>query len=258
MNKTALITGASSGIGLELSRIFVCNNYNLIMVSQNEENLKKAKSLLQEQNDKVSIITIAKDLADSAAPQEIFDYTQQHAIQVDVLINNAGIQVYGKFHDVDIEDTLAMMNVNIFALTRLTRLYVEEMVKRGSGKILNVSSTGAFQPCPLNAAYCAAKAFVLYLSEAIAEEIKGTGVTITTLCPGATRTNFAKRADIEDIKLFRGQLLESSKVAEIGYKALMKNKSVVITGLTNKLVAESIRFMPRSVVTKIGMNVMKK
>ncbi len=228
------------------------------MVSQNEENLNKAKSLLQEQNDKVSIITIAKDLADSAAPQEIFDYTQQHAIQVDVLINNAGIQVYGKFHEVDIEDTLAMMNVNIFALTRLTRLYVEEMVKRGSGKILNVSSTGAFQPCPLNAAYCAAKAFVLYLSEAIAEEIKGTGVTITTLCPGATRTNFAKRADIEDIKLFRGQLLESSKVAEIGYKALMKNKSVVITGLTNKLVAESVRFMPRSVVTKIGMNVMKK
>lgn len=137
------------------------------MVSQNEENLNKAKSLLQEQNDKVSIITIAKDLADSAAPQEIFDYTQQHAIQVDVLINNAGIQVYGKFHDVDVEDTLAMMNVNIFALTRLTRLYVEEMVKRGSGKILNVSSTGAFQPCPLNAAYCAAKAFVLYLSEAI-------------------------------------------------------------------------------------------
>jgi short-subunit dehydrogenase len=150
------------------------------------------------------------------------------------------------------------MYVNIFAMIKLTRFFVDGMVKRGSGKILNVTSTGAFQPCPLNSAYCASKAFVLYLSEAIGEELKGTGVTITTLCPGATRTNFAKRAKTEDIKLFRGRLLEPSKVAEIGYKALMKNKSVVIAGLSNKLIAESIRFIPRSIVTKIGMTMMKK
>jgi len=258
MNKTVLITGASSGIGLELSKIFARNNYNLVLVSQNEENLEKAKSIIHEENTKIEIYSIAKDLSKTSAPQEIFEYTLKNSIQVDILVNNAGIQVYGNFHDANIDDILNLMNVNMFAMTKLTRLFVDGMIKRGDGKILNLASTGAFQPCPLNSAYCASKAFVLYLSEAMGEELKGTGVTITTLCPGATRTNFAKRAKIENIKLFRGKLLEPSKVAEIGYKALMKGKSVVITGLPNKLLAQSVRFIPRSMVVKIGMDMMKK
>lgn len=258
MNKTVLITGASSGIGLELSRLFSRNGYNLVMISQNKGNLEKAKEMIYRENNKVEIITVAEDLSKPSTPQEIFDFTQQNSIQVDILVNNAGIQVYGNFHATNIEHTLQMMDVNMVAMTKLTRLYVDGMIERGSGKILNVASTGAFQPCPLNAAYCATKAFILYLSEAMGEELKGAGVTITTLCPGATKTNFAKRANIEDIKLFKGNLMEPRKVAAIGYKALMKNKSVVVTGLSNKFVAESIRFIPRSMVLKLGMNLMKK
>jgi hypothetical protein len=258
MNKTALITGASSGIGLELSKIFARNNYNLVLVSQNEENLKKAISIIHKENTKIKIHAIAKDLSKISAPQEIFEYTLKNSIQVDILVNNAGIQVYGNFHDTNIDDILNLMNVNIFAITKLTRLFVDGMIKRGHGKILNLASTGAFQPCPLNTVYCASKAFVLYISEAIGEELKGTGVTVTALCPGATRTNFAKRAKIENIKLFRGNISEPSKVAEIGYKALMKGKSVAITGVYNKLVAQSVRFIPRSMVIKIGMNMMKE
>lgn len=258
MNKTVLITGASSGIGLELSKLFARKGYNLVMVSQREENLEKAKMLICKENSKVKVLTIAKDLGEVSAPKEIFEYTKNNSIHIDILVNNAGIQVYGNFHNTDIEDTLNLMYVNMFALTELTKLYVDEMVKRGEGKILNLASTGAFQPCPLNAVYCASKAFVLNFSEAIGEELKGTGVSVTTLCPGATRTNFAKRAHIEDIKLFSGRVMEPSKVALIGYNALMKKKSVVVTGIYNKLAAESVRFTPRNIVVKIGGYMMRK
>lgn len=258
MNKAVLITGASSGIGFELSKLFVKKGYNLVMVSKSKENLEKAKKMICRENPKVKVYTIAKDLAETGASEEIFEYTEKNSIQIDILVNNAGIQVYGNFHEVNLDSTLNVMNVNIFAMTKLTRLFVDGMLKRGDGKILNLASTGAFQPCPLNSVYCASKAFVLYLSEGMREELKGTGVTVTALCPGATRTNFAKRADIEDIKLFKGRLLEPSTVAKIGYKALMKNKSVVITGLYNNILAESVRFMPRNLVVKVGMGMMKK
>lgn len=258
MRKTVLVTGASSGIGLELSKIFARNNYNLIMISQNEENLKTAKALVCKENCEVQVITIAKNLSNQSAAEEIFNYTEKNNIQIDILVNNAGVQVYGNFHEEKMENTLDMMYLNIFTLTKLTRLYVDGMVKRGYGKILNLGSTGSFQPVPLNAVYCASKAFVLNFSEAIAEELKGTGVTVTALCPGATKTNFAKRAHIEDIKLFRGKLLKASKVANIGYKALMKGKPVVIAGTYNKTITEAVRLMPRRLVTKVGMNMMRK
>jgi len=258
MNKTALITGASSGIGLELCKIFARNNYNIVMVSQNTERLERAKEIVLKENSKVKVINIAKNLSEPLSANEIFNYTEKSLIQIDVLVNNAGVQVYGDFHEADIDDTLNMMYLNMLSLTKLTGLYVKGMVERGYGKILNLGSTGSFQPCPLNSVYCASKAFVLYFSEGIREELKGTGVTVTTLCPGATNTNFAKRANIENIKLFRGKLLSSGDVAEIGYKALMNNKSVVITGMNNKFMAWLVKFIPRNVVTKLGMNMMKK
>lgn len=258
MNKTVLITGASNGIGLELSKIFARNGYNLVMVSQNAANLEKAKMIVLKENSKVEILTIAKNLAEPSSPEEIFKYTDENSIQIDILVNNAGVQVYGNFHGADIDSVSQMMNLNMFAVAKLTRLFVDGMIKRGDGKILNVASTGAFQPCPLNSAYCGSKAFVLYLSEAMAEELKGTGVTITTLCPGATKTNFAKRAEIEDIKLFKGNTSEPSKVAKVGYKALMKGKPVAIAGIYNKILAQSVRFLPRFMVVKVGMSMMKK
>lgn len=258
MNKTALITGASSGIGLELSKTFARNSYNLIIVSQNESNLKLAQEIIQRENKDIKILALAKDLSHLNAPQEIFDYVSQAAIQVDVLVNNAGVQVYGNFHDTDIEDTIHMLHINILALTKLTSLFIQDMIKNGNGRILNVGSTGSFQPVPLNAAYCASKAYVLNFSEGIAEELKGTGVTITTLCPGATRSNFAKRANIEDIKLFNQKLLQADKVAVDGYKALMKGKRIVVVGLLNKMLVTSVRFIPRRIITKLGMSLMKK
>jgi short-subunit dehydrogenase len=257
-NKTVLVTGASSGIGLELSKIFVRNNYDLVMISQNEENLNKARNVISRENNSAKIYTITKDLSDAAAASDIYEYTRSKQINIDILVNNAGIQVYGNFHEVSEDEIIKLMYVNMYTVTCLTRKYVDDMVKRGEGKVLNIASTGAFQACPLNAAYCASKSYVLHLSEAIGEELKGTGVSVTTLCPGATNTNFAKRANIEDIKLFKGKLLNAAKVAAIGYNALISNKSVAITGLSNMLMAESVRFMPRWLITKVGMNIMKK
>jgi short-subunit dehydrogenase len=257
MKKTVLITGASSGIGLELSKIFARNNYDLVIVSQNEENLKKARDEIYKVNNSAKIDTIMKDLSEATAAKDIYEYTSSNQINIDVLVNNAGIQVYGNFHEVKEEELIKLMYVNMYAVTCLTKKYAADMVKRGEGKILNISSTGAFQACPLNAVYCASKSFVLHLSEAIREELKGTGVTVTVLCPGATKTNFAKRAHIEDIKLFKGKLSDAGKVASIGYQALMRDKSVVVAGLSNKLMAESVRFFPRKLVTKVGMRIMK-
>lgn len=256
--KTALITGASSGIGFELSRIFAKNGYDLVLVSQNEDNLNKAVSKLREQNRSIQITPLPMDLSQPVSPQEIYNFVKGKSIQVDVLVNNAGIQVYGNFHETNLEENIHLMQVNMFASTKLTRLFLDDMVKRGDGKILNLASTGAFQPCPLNAVYCASKAFVLHFSEGIAEELRDSGVTVTALCPGATRTNFAKRAKIEDTRIFSGSLMEPSKVAEIGYSALMKGKAVVVAGMVNKLMVESIRFSPRSMVTKLGKQIMAR
>ncbi len=256
--KTALITGASSGIGFELSRIFAKNEYNLVLVSQSEEKLNEAVSKLHKYSKNIQITPLPMDLSQPSSSQEIYNLIEGKSIQVDVLVNNAGIQVYGNFHETNLEDNIQLMNVNMFALTKLTRLFLDDMVKRGNGKILNLASTGAFQPCPLNAVYCASKAFVLHFSEGIAEELRGSGVTVTALCPGATRTNFAKRAKIEDTRIFSGSLMEPSKVAEIGYSALMKGKAVVVAGIGNKLMVESIRFSPRSMVTKLGKQIMAR
>ncbi|RCX14340.1 hypothetical protein DFR58_11564 [Anaerobacterium chartisolvens] len=254
--KTALITGASSGIGFELSRIFAKNGYDLVLVSQNEGNLNKAVSKLREQNGSTRITHLPVDLSQLSSAQEIYSFIKEKSIQVDVLINNAGIQVYGNFHETILEDNVQLMYVNMFTLTKLTRLFLDDMVKRRDGKILNLASTGAFQPCPLNAVYCASKAFVLHFSEGIAEELRGSGVTVTALCPGATRTNFAKRAKIEDTRMFSRSLMDAGKVAEIGYSALMKGKAVAVAGIGNKLMTESIRLSPRSIVTKLGRQLM--
>ncbi len=256
--KTVLITGASSGIGFELSKIFAKNGYHLILVSQNEDNLKRAASDIRKQYSDAQITIIPKDLSLPSSPEEIFEYLTQKSIQVNILVNSAGIQVYGPFNETNPEDDLRLISVNMLALTKLTKLFLKGMVERGYGKILNLGSTGSFQPCPLNAIYCAGKAYVLHFSEGIREELKGTGVTVTTLCPGATLTNFAKRANIEDIRLFNGLVMDAEKVAEIGYKALMKGKPVIVAGMFNKIMTSSVRFSPRGLVTKIGNYIMQR
>jgi len=257
MSKTALITGASSGIGFELSKIFAQNGYNLILISQNENNLNEAFFKLKSQYEKINITIFPCDLSNIDTPKQIYEFTKENAIDVNVLVNCAGIQIYENFHERDIYDTLQLMQINMFAPVVLSKLFVHDMVKRKSGMILNVGSTGAFAPCALNAAYCASKAFILHFSEGIAEELKGSGVTVTTLCPGATKTNFAKRANIEDTKMF-SNMMNPDKVAKIAYKALMKGKTIAIPGLYNKILTFSIRLIPRKISVRIGKQMMER
>ena len=256
-HKTALITGASSGIGHELTKLFAKNNYNLVLVANDKGRLEKlATELSQEFN--ISILAIPKDLTIETSPREIYDELTKKSIKIDILVNNAGFSVYGLFASTDLQRELQMIQLNIISLTALTKLFLPEMIAKASGKILNVGSTGSFAPGPLNAVYCATKAYVLSFSEALAEELKGTGITITTLCPGATKTEFAQRAKIEDIKLFKGNTMDPKKVAEIGYSALMREKTMVVAGCANKLTIFSLRFIPRSVTAKISKSLMSR
>ncbi|MEB3179101.1 MAG: SDR family oxidoreductase [Nostocaceae cyanobacterium] len=252
--KTALITGASGGIGYEFVKLFAQDGYNLVLVARSQNKLEGIAEDFQNKYG-ITVKVIAKDLSLPAAPQEIYHELQQAGIKIDVLVNNAGFANYGLFHEIDMDKELQLLQVNIVCLTHLSKLFIPDMVKRGSGKILNLASTAAFQPGPLMAVYYASKAYVLSLSEAIANELEGTGVTVTALCPGPTESGFQQRAAMEDSKLVSGKkIMDAETVAKIGYDALMDGKTVVIPGVKNKIMAESVRFTPRKLVTKIVRN----
>jgi hypothetical protein len=248
--KTALITGASGGIGYELAKLFARDGYALVLVARNKQKLDENAPEFRKLGSPW-VINCAKDLADLEAPEELFAYTERAGIQIDVLVNNAGYGVHGAFSKTNLDDELEMMQLNMVALTHLTKLYLPQMIARGQGKVLQVASTAAFQPGPFMAVYYATKAYVLSFSEALHEELKGTGVTVTTLCPGATVTGFAERANMNSSKLFLKGAMQSKPVAEEGYRAMMSGKPLVITGLRNKLMTFSERFAPRSWVRKI-------
>lgn len=255
MNQTVLITGASSGIGLEFARLFAANHYNLILVARRVIQLEKiAKELSSKYS--ISVTILPKDLSIPSAPLEIFKELQEKSLDVDILVNNAGTQVYGKFYQTDLEQELKLLQVNLVAMTQLTKLVVASMMKRGTGKILNIGSTGSFASTPLNAIYCASKSYVLHFSEGIAEDLKGTGITVTTLCPGATRSEFAEKANILHTRLFRFMVMDARQVAKVGYRALLKGKKIAVPGFYNKLLVSSIRFTPRWLVLKLGQFLM--
>ncbi|HZC76160.1 MAG TPA: SDR family oxidoreductase, partial [Ktedonobacterales bacterium] len=195
--ETALVTGASSGIGEELARLFARDGYDLVLVARGKTQLEALAAELRQRHG-VSLTVLATDLAQPAAAQAIYDELTRAGITVDVLVNNAGYATYGSFTEIPAETELAMLQVNMAALTHLCKLFLPPMVRRGSGRVLNVASTAAFQPGPLMAAYYASKAYVLSLSEALANELRGTGVTVTALCPGPTRSGFQSRAKMED------------------------------------------------------------
>jgi uncharacterized protein len=253
-SKTALITGASSGLGYEFAYLFAQDHHNLILVARSEQKLAQlADELTQKYS--ISVKLIVKDLSQSNAPAEIFAEVQRSAISVNFLVNNAGFATYGLFAETDLEAELQMMQVNMITLTHLTKLFLPDMLQRQQGKILNVASTAAFQPGPLMAVYYATKAYVLSFSEALANEVQGTGVTVTALCPGPTASGFQQRADMEQSKLVsRQKIMDAKTVARMGYQELMNNKTIVIPGLKNKLLALSVRFMPRSLVTQLVRN----
>jgi uncharacterized protein len=251
MSKTALITGASSGIGYELAKCFASDGTSLVLVARDEARLGQIAAELQ--SPAVSVKVIAADLARPVAPSEILDATRAANITVDYLVNNAGFGLLGCFAESDLRSQLDMVQVNVVALVHLTRLYLPGMRQRGLGGVLNVASTAAFQPGPLMAIYYATKAFVLSFTEAIAEELRDSGVTATALCPGPTATGFQRRAQIEGIRLMRSKLtmMTAREVAEAGYTGFLEGKAIVIPGLLNKIGAQSVRVSPRAWVRKV-------
>ncbi len=254
--KTVLITGTTSGIGYELSKLFAKNGDRLIMVSRNAEKLQKQQAELLNNYDTL-IHTIAKDLSQPNAVMEVFDELQKRGLQVDILVNNSGFGIRGRFSDTDLEQELQILQVNIIALTQLTKLIIPGMIEKGFGKILNLGSICSFTPCPLQAVYCASKAYVLNFSNAIRFELAGTGVTVTTLCPGATKTEFPKKTNMEETILFKKMVMEAKTVAKIAYRGLSKNKKTIVPGIINKLLVHLIPFTPARITEELTMKLVK-
>ncbi|MGC2648713.1 MAG: SDR family oxidoreductase [Candidatus Sulfotelmatobacter sp.] len=255
---TALITGASGGIGYELAKLFAKDHYNLVLVARSSDKLNQVASQLRQQFG-LNVEAMALDLAEDQSVKMLFEHLKGEKLEVDVLVNNAGFGVFGEFGEMPEEEVLGQVQLNVVALTHLTRLFLPAMIERRQGKIMNVASTAAFQPGPLMAVYYATKAYVLSFSEALANEVAGTGVVVSCFCPGATDTGFQKRAGIENSRLFKKiGAMNVETVARDGYRGLMAGKTLVISGTRNWLVAESVRFAPRKWVTAMSRWVAEK
>jgi short-subunit dehydrogenase len=254
---TVLITGASGGLGHEFAKLFARDHHNLVLVARSGDKLAQVAAELQAHG--VTVKTIALDLATPPAPKFLFDQLQREGIVVDILVNNAGFGAFGEFAQMPEGEILGQIQLNIAALTELTRLFLPPMVQRRTGRIVNVASTAGFQPGPLMAVYYATKAYVISFSEAIANEVRDSGVTVTCFCPGATHTGFARRAGNEKSRLFKQVgAMSAEKVALDGYRALMEGRTLAISGAHNWLVAQSTRFAPRKLVTALSRWVAEK
>ena len=247
---TALITGASSGIGLELARIFASKRHDVVLVARSEDKLRALARECEQGGTRAHVV--AADLASSAGPKTVVDAVAALGLQIDILVNNAGFGVYGRFAETALERELESIQVNVLALTELTKRFLPAMLARRSGRILNVASTAGFLPGPLMAVYYATKAYVISFSEAIANELEGTGVTVTVLCPGPTATGFQAAANLGSSRIV--SLLRkatSRSVAEAGYDAVMAGKVVAIPGISNKISALAPRLFPRAGIRRV-------
>ncbi len=249
-HNTALITGASSGIGLELAKQFARHQHDLVLVARSEDKLRQLARDLRDQHG-VAVTVIAKDLSEPDAPDALYREVKDQGVTVGILVNNAGFASYGPFVDTDLGTELREIQLNVTTLTHLSKLYARDMAERGRGAILNVASTAAFFSGPLMAVYYATKNYVLAFSEALANELADRGVTVTALCPGPTESDFQSRADMEDSKLMQNGMMSAAAVAEAGYRGLMAKQTVVVPGLQNKLQVNAPRFLPRTLATSI-------
>jgi uncharacterized protein len=255
---TALITGASSGIGLAFAKTFAAAKNDLVLVARSEGKLNALANELKIAHN-ISVRVISADLSNMQEVQGVYDTCKAENISIDYLVNNAGFGDFGFFVESDWDKTAQMIDLNIKSLTKMCRLFIPDMLERKAGKIMNVASTAAFQPGPTMAVYYATKSYVLFFSEAICNELQGTGVSVTCLCPGATESGFQQAAALEESKLVKGKKLPTSKeVAEFGYTAMMKNKMTVIHGLLNTIMAISIRFTPRKLALAIVRKIQEK
>ncbi len=234
-NKTyTLITGGTSGIGYELAKIFANNGHNLILVSRDEADLTITRNELLELG--VEVLIISKDLFDRQTPFDLYNEINEKGYDIDILVNNAGQGQYGEFSETNIYRELSIIQLNISSLVVLTKLFLQDMLKKGTGKILNLSSVTSKSPGPLNSVYHGTKAFVQSFTQAIAAEVKDKGITVTALLPGATDTDFFNKADMQQSKIAKeGDLSDAKKVAQDGYDALMRGDHMVVSGFKNKV-----------------------
>lgn len=257
MTNTALITGASSGIGAELAKLHAERGGDVVIVARRVDKLNSLKVEL-EQRHGVTVTVLEANLEQAGAAERIFEMTQSAGIQVDILINNAGFGGHGKFHQRELTKDMAMIQVNVVALVELTHLYLQDMVRRNSGRILHVASSAAFMPGPLMAVYYASKSFVASFSQAIAQELAGTNITSTVLCPGPVATGFVEASDLAGVPTVENAASPRS-VAECGYRAMMRGDLVKIN---NPMIAFFLNWiiplLPRRWVLKLGQSSMKK
>ena len=247
--KIALITGGSTGIGYELARCFAAHGHDVVLVARHSDALEAAAGKIEGKYG-VKAHTMTFDLADPDSPQKLFDAVNAEGLSIDYLVNNAGFGLGGEFIDTDLQTELDMIQVNATAVIHLTKLFLPAMVKRKEGRIMNVASTAAFYPGPHASIYYATKAFVLSFSEAVAEELRNSRVSITALCPGPTHTNFAERSGTGETRLFKDSVIATAEeVAQYGYAAMMNGKRVAIPGFGNKFLMQAERLAPRRFVT---------
>ena len=250
MRKTALITGASAGFGVEFARMFAQHRNDVILTARRGDRLSELAASLESKY-KLNAHVIVADLAATDGARKLFEQVQEKRLEVEYLINNAGFGTFGEFAETNCKESMDLVRVNVAAITELTALFLPAMVTRRSGRVLNVASAAAFQPGPLMATYFASKAYALHFSEALNEELEGKGVSVTALCPGPVRTEFQQVAGMETSGLVaKKRLISIEEVVEAGYKAMMQGKAFVIPGVGTRLLSFSVRFMPRRFVAK--------
>jgi uncharacterized protein len=246
----ALVTGATSGIGYELAKLLAADGYNLIIVARTQKDLEATAAALKAKYN-IDVVQISKDLMQKTAASELYHLVKAKGLQIDILVNDAGQGQYGKFTETDLEREMDIIQLNVASLVTLTKLFLVDMVQRGEGRILNLSSVASKIPGPLQSVYHGTKAFVQSFTEAVNNEVKDTGVTITALLPGATATDFFRKADMLNAKnVAEGELADAAEVAKDGYTALMKGDDMVVSGFKNKVQVAMGNLMPDSMVAE--------
>jgi short-subunit dehydrogenase len=245
--ETALITGASAGIGRALARRFARAGHDVILVARREEKLREVADSLEDQY-RITASVVVQDFTESNGPEQLYETVHERDLDVGVLVNNVGIATQGKFTDIDLDRD--QLQLDVVTPTVLSKLFGRDMAERGHGKILNVASSAAFQPGPFMAVYYASKAYVLSFSEAIAEELREEGVTVSVLCPGPVDTEFQERATMTDTPLGSGPMQDVESVANVGYEGLMDEKTVIVPGVGYKLLWHTVGLVPRPLVKK--------
>lgn len=244
-----LITGATTGIGYELAKLYAKDENNLILVARDEERLKEVKDELEFYN--IKVYTIALDLSEDNSCEKVLDFVNKKNLSVDILINNAGMGSFGYLSEIEMESELKLIDVNIRALTELTKIFLPSMIEHGEGAIMNVASTAAFCAGPKMATYYASKSYVLNFTEALYEELKGSEIKVSCLCPGPVKTNFQEKSGIKKKESAKKALMTPKDVAKVAYKDFKKGKLIIIPGFKNKLIIKLNKLIPRSLSRKI-------